>query len=88
MNSEMLILFNVVFVKIYDQQWYEMVFGNDNKTVEEWYKYVGHNKYVVLHSMGTVYYLVCYWNVTYSVLWRLQPQKGQMPPTSPFLLSL
>ena len=47
MNSEMLILFNVVFVKIYDQQWYEMVFGNDNKTVEEWYKYVGHNKYVV-----------------------------------------
>ena len=40
MNSEMLILFNVVFVKIYDQQWYEMVFSNDNNTVEEGYKYV------------------------------------------------
>ena len=39
-NSEMLILFNVVFVKIYDQQRYEMVFSNDNNTVEEWYKYV------------------------------------------------
>ena len=79
MNSEMLILFNVVFVKIYDQQWYEMVFSNDNNTVEEGYKYV------VLYI---VYYLVCYCNVTYSVLWRLQPQKGQMPPRLPFLLSL
>ena len=47
MNSEILILFNDAFVKIYDQQWYEMVFSNDNNTVEEWYKYV-----------GTVYYLV------------------------------